>query len=391
MRVAERVPHARDRETRLPAIVHQAAPQAFQQAAPPGARPVERQPRRADHVQPLRPPVDPEPRLVRMLHAVRARDQIPHALAALPPALRRLTRHAGQRRRAHAHSVQVPEDLGQALLGQEMRILQVHRRGGEARAVLHRRMRPGRERGPCQLAARPAAAGLRSVRGHFPARRRPVEHLPPHRSALAGGCGQQRPAAAAMRRQVALDVLRAGGLLQGGTPVPGLPARALAGAAALAARALRRRRLARPVARRRLAAASAAQAHLALQLLPALLQSADLRALPLGALLPSGQLGPQPCVLRPQPGDLADRCSLRRWQCFGHASPSTCGLGTFPSIHVFDGRRQLPPRQHLAVPPRPVQCWRHSTSTVRPSPASAGSVPLPVHSALQLNPTRVLG
>ena len=99
--VAERVPHARDRETRLPMIMHQAAPQALRQAVPLHDRTVERPPRRADHVQPMRLPADPEPRPVRMLNAVRARDAIPHALVELPLELRRLARHAGRRRRAH--------------------------------------------------------------------------------------------------------------------------------------------------------------------------------------------------------------------------------------------------------------------------------------------------
>lgn len=60
-------------------IMHQTALEALQHAAPLRVHAVEGPLRRAQHVQTLRPPGDPEARLVQMLHF-----GVPHQLIAQP-------------------------------------------------------------------------------------------------------------------------------------------------------------------------------------------------------------------------------------------------------------------------------------------------------------------
>ncbi len=202
MRVAHPVQHAAQRAIRPPVVMYQAADKTRQQAAPPRARAIERQPRRAQHVQPLRPTADPEPRLVEMLLPRRARDQVAHPRGESPPASRR-----------KSHPQQILQHFRQPLLGQAMRVLQRDRRGGDPRTVLHRRVHSLRERGPRDLAAGPALAGLGTVLGQFQGPRfRPVQHLPTDRLAQRVGGRQRRAAAVAARWPVPLDPVRRGRL-----------------------------------------------------------------------------------------------------------------------------------------------------------------------------------
>ena len=159
-----------------------------------------------------------------MLRAVRTHEQIPQPLGAVPPQIPCLARHASQRGRADRDAVQVLKQPRQAILGQQVPVLQVHRHGLDAQAVVLRpRAHPIRELCPRQVPAGPAQARVRLVLGHFHAwRRRHVEHLPLgvlHAVRLAQWCA----AAAAQRRHVLLDVIRVVGSQQSRARVPGPP------------------------------------------------------------------------------------------------------------------------------------------------------------------------
>ena len=278
--------------------MHQDALQALQHAPPLGVRAVVRQPGRAQHMQPLRPARDPEPGLVEMLHPAATHQQLAQPVREARPALSRLARHPRQRGRADPHLEQIPQHLGQTLLGQEMGIRQVHRDGRDPWPVLHRSGHSLRKPGPRQAAAGRAAAGMRLMLGHFRGRRgRQIEHLAAERLPLLVAVRQRRPAVGAMGGQMDLDPVRRVGLAQCGALVPGLPPRALPGAASPAAHPPLGGRLGGPVTGRRLAAVTAVEAQLAAQLLHLLLQVV-LRG------PHRGNPRPQPGILAAQPGIL---------------------------------------------------------------------------------------
>ena len=104
----------------------------------------------------------------------------------------------------------------------------VRQRGGAGSGTVpHRDLHSLRERGPRDVAAGPAPAGVGLVLGHLERLRRGrVEHLPPVRRAGRVALCKRCAVSGALRRQVGLDVVRVLGLGQRRARMAGLAARA---------------------------------------------------------------------------------------------------------------------------------------------------------------------
>jgi hypothetical protein len=159
------------------------------------------------------------------------------------------------RRGGELDAEQIGHRGGEAILGQQLIVRQIDHDRGDALAILHRRIHPGREGAAAQCAAAPAGAVMGAVFGGDEAGGR-LGQVKDLSGAVTGGHGRRhcRAAARAGRRQMIDHLIGNSDLEQGLALVAFLPARGPSRWLARAPRPVVARRLSEPVTRRRLAA-----------------------------------------------------------------------------------------------------------------------------------------
>ena len=186
--VAQRVQHARHGVVGLPVVMHDGADDVRQQAAASGAGAVEGEPSGRGNVQPLGLAADANAGLVHVLDGGGG-DAVAHRGDEILQAGGAAAADPRDGRSGDPDAEQIGHQFGRAVLRQQLIMQQIGHDGGDAWAILRRRVDAGGKRGAavrCASIVRPKPDWRSS-----PARRRrgPLQAVPVMVRAIADGLG----------------------------------------------------------------------------------------------------------------------------------------------------------------------------------------------------------